>query len=121
MNMSSSKICVLLIQEVFLHRSRKRGSCSFDETRNPDKLATPRIPSYINNIIGKEETAPQRYEKVLKTERYRVTRRARNLTDRESVGEEAHKSIINNKFKKKEYEKDHIISGCCCNSGYRWG
>ena len=85
MNMSSSKICVLLIQEVFLHRSRKRG-------------------------IGKEETAPQRYEKVLKTERYRVTRRARNLTDRESVGEEAHKSIINNKFKKKEYEKDSRIN-----------
>ena len=94
MNMSSSKICVLLIQEVFLHRSRKRG------------------PSYINNIIGKEETAPQRYEKVLKTERYRVTRRARNLTDRESVGEEAHKSIINNKFKKKEYEKDNKVLNC---------
>ena len=79
---------MLLIQEVFLHRSRKRGSCSFDETRNPDKLATPRIPSYINNIIGKEETAPQRYEKVLKTERYKGhIRRARNLTDREVDGE----------------------------------
>ena len=36
-------------------------------------------------------------------ERHRVTRRALNLTDRESVGEEAHKSIINNKLRKKEY------------------
>ena len=40
--------------------------------RSQRKLATPRIPSYIINVIRKEVTAPQRYEIFLKRNGIRV-------------------------------------------------